>query len=75
MYHFSLKSFICGNIQLIVAPIAMKYDADRVYLFGSYARGELLTIPTSPPKASNRDRLTGFPWNHAPLYRRQEPLP
>ena len=28
------------EIQRIVAPIALKYDVDRVFLFGSYARGE-----------------------------------
>ena len=28
------------EIVRIVAPIAMKYDVDRVFLFGSYARGE-----------------------------------
>jgi predicted nucleotidyltransferase len=28
------------EIKRIVAPIALKYDVDRVFLFGSYARGE-----------------------------------
>jgi len=28
------------EIQRIVAPIASKYDVDRVFLFGSYARGD-----------------------------------
>ena len=28
------------EIQRIVAPIATKYDVDRVFLFGSYARGD-----------------------------------
>ena len=28
------------EIQSVVAPIAQKYDVERVYLFGSYARGE-----------------------------------
>jgi predicted nucleotidyltransferase len=28
------------EIKRIVAPIAVKYDVDRVFLFGSYARGE-----------------------------------
>ncbi|MCL2774816.1 MAG: nucleotidyltransferase domain-containing protein [Oscillospiraceae bacterium] len=28
------------EIKHIVAPIAIKYDVDRVFLFGSYARGE-----------------------------------
>lgn len=28
------------EIKNVVAPIAQKYDVDRVYLFGSYARGE-----------------------------------
>ena len=34
------RVYSIDEIQLIVAPIAMKYDVDRVYLFGSYARGE-----------------------------------
>jgi hypothetical protein len=28
------------EIKHIIAPIAMKYDVDRVFLFGSYARGD-----------------------------------
>ena len=28
------------EIQRIVAPVASKYDVDRVFLFGSYARGD-----------------------------------
>jgi predicted nucleotidyltransferase len=28
------------EIKNVVAPIAQKYDVERVYLFGSYARGE-----------------------------------
>jgi len=28
------------EIRRIVTPIAVKYDVDRVFLFGSYARGE-----------------------------------
>ena len=28
------------EIKRIVAPIASKYDVDRVFLFGSYARGD-----------------------------------
>ncbi|MCL1975776.1 MAG: nucleotidyltransferase domain-containing protein [Firmicutes bacterium] len=28
------------GIKNVVAPIAQKYDVERVYLFGSYARGE-----------------------------------
>ena len=29
-----------ADIQRIVSPIAAKYGVNRVYLFGSYARGE-----------------------------------
>lgn len=32
--------FTLTNIENIVRPIAMKYGAEAVYLFGSYARGE-----------------------------------
>ena len=32
--------FSVDEIKQIVAPIAMKYDVDQVFLFGSYARGE-----------------------------------
>jgi len=28
------------EIRRIITPIAVKYDVDRVFLFGSYARGE-----------------------------------
>ena len=34
------KIYSIEEIQHVVAPIAMKYDVDRVFLFGSYARGE-----------------------------------
>jgi len=34
------KVYSIEEIQLIVTPIAIKYDVDRVFLFGSYARGE-----------------------------------
>jgi len=34
------KVYNIDEIQLILAPIAMKYNVDRVFLFGSYARGE-----------------------------------
>ena len=34
------KVYSINEIKSIVAPIAAKYDVDRVFLFGSYARGE-----------------------------------
>ena len=34
------KIFSIEEIKHIVVPIAVKYDVDRVFLFGSYARGE-----------------------------------
>jgi len=34
------KIYSIDEIKRIVAPIAIKYDVDRVFLFGSYARGE-----------------------------------
>ena len=33
------KIYSVEEIKNIVAPIALKYDVDRVFLFGSYARG------------------------------------
>ena len=36
----SKKIYSIDEIKSIVAPIAIKYDVDRVFLFGSYARGE-----------------------------------
>lgn len=32
--------YTIDEIRNVVAPIAKAYDVDRVYLFGSYARGE-----------------------------------
>ena len=32
--------YSAADIQRIVSPIAAKYGVNRVYLFGSYARGE-----------------------------------
>ena len=29
-----------GDLRAIIAPIAARHGVDRVYLFGSYARGE-----------------------------------
>jgi len=34
------KVFSIEEIKHIVVPIAKKYEVDRVFLFGSYARGE-----------------------------------
>jgi predicted nucleotidyltransferase len=34
------KIYSIDEIKHIVAPIARRYDVDRVFLFGSYARGE-----------------------------------
>ena len=34
------KTYNIDEIRCIVALIAKKYDVDRVFLFGSYARGE-----------------------------------
>ena len=34
------KIYSVEEIKNIVAPIASKYDVDRVFLFGSYARGK-----------------------------------
>ena len=34
------RIYSIDEVKSIVAPIAMKYDVDRVFLFGSYARGE-----------------------------------
>ena len=34
------KTYNIDEIRIIVMPIAKKYGVDRVFLFGSYARGE-----------------------------------
>ena len=34
------RVYTVEEIKAIVAPIAVAHDVDRVYLFGSYARGE-----------------------------------
>ena len=34
------KVYTINEIQSIVAPIAAAHNVDRIYLFGSYARGE-----------------------------------
>ena len=34
------KIFTIEEIKSLVKPVAEKYHADKVYLFGSYARGE-----------------------------------
>ena len=34
------RVYTIEEIQSIVAPIAAVHDVDRIYLFGSYARGE-----------------------------------
>lgn len=40
MENLNKKIFTLEEIKNLVAPIAEKYHADKVYLFGSYARGE-----------------------------------
>jgi hypothetical protein len=37
----SVKIYTIEEIKTIVEPIARKYGVARVYLFGSYARGEV----------------------------------
>jgi predicted nucleotidyltransferase len=37
----SVKKYTIEEIKAIVAPIARKYGVERVYLFGSYARGDV----------------------------------
>ena len=32
--------FTVADIQKIITPIARRYDVERMYLFGSYARGD-----------------------------------
>ena len=34
------KIYSIDEIKNVIAPIAIKYDVDRVLLFGSYAKGE-----------------------------------
>lgn len=37
------RVYTIEEIKAIVAPIAAAHDVDRIYLFGSYARGEATT--------------------------------
>lgn len=37
----SVKKYTIEEIKTIVEPIARKYGVERVYLFGSYARGDV----------------------------------
>ena len=34
-------SYTISELRAIVGPLAQRYGADRVYLFGSYARGDM----------------------------------
>jgi hypothetical protein len=34
------KAYTIEEIRAVVTPIAQKYGVERIYLFGSYARGE-----------------------------------
>ena len=36
----SEKIYTLDELKSIIAPIALRYSVDRVYLFGSYARGD-----------------------------------
>ena len=47
------------EIRRIVAPIALKYDVDRVFLFGSYARGEA-SITSDIDFVIDKGRLRGL---------------
>ena len=40
VYSVAKKVFTIDEIKRIIAPIARRYKVDRIYLFGSYARGE-----------------------------------
>ena len=53
------KVYSINEIKNIVAPIAMNYGVDRVYLFGSYARGEA-TSDSDVDFRIDRGRLRGL---------------
>ena len=36
----SSKTYTLEEIKSLIAPIALRYNVDKVYLFGSYARGD-----------------------------------
>ena len=53
------KVYSIDEIKSIVAPVAERYGVDRIYLFGSYARGE--ATPTSDLDLRvDRGRLRGL---------------
>ena len=53
------KIYSIEEIKRIVAPIAIKYDVDRVFLFGSYARGEA-NIKSDLDFVIDKGRLRGL---------------
>ena len=38
-----MKTYTLSEIKTIVSRLARQYGAERIYLFGSYARGEALS--------------------------------
>lgn len=50
-----------SDIQRIVAPIARRYGVDRVFLFGSYARGDN-TPGSDIDLRIDRGRVRGCRW-------------
>ena len=53
------KIYTIDEIKSIVAPIAAAHDVDRIYLFGSYARGEA-TASSDIDLRVDKGRLRGL---------------
>ena len=53
------RIYTVEEIRSIVAPIAKSYDVDRIYLFGSYARGEA-TASSDIDLRVDKGRLKGL---------------
>ena len=43
-----MKTYTLSEIKAIVSRLARQYGAERIYLFGSYARGDKMCIRDSP---------------------------
>lgn len=60
------KVYTIEEIRSIVAPIAAAHDVDRIYLFGSYARGDA-TASSDIDLRVDKGRLKGL-FALGPLY-------
>ena len=68
-----MKTYTLSEIKTIVSRLAKQYGAERIYLFGSYARGDM-TNSSDIDLRIDKGNIRGFQsvsYTHLDVYKRQ----